>query len=537
MTGLMTAILCASMALSSPAAALAAESGNTAAAAEPAPQPEPEPAPAPAPEPEPAPAPEPEPAPQPEPEPEPEPEPAPQPEPSSGQENSSQAGTGSTAETPSSGSTASQTAEPASGAQTGSAAEEAPEEEVPAAEVPEDQKAPKKGALPSEDEEAEGVEEAEAHTGSNEALIAAQHIVSVPTITFDFRFWKTDEVPMLALRDLSFYEETDAGSRKIGSLDEGGILYMLSDEGSFVYAESGEVRGFVKKDDLMDTESSRSLLETEKEAAALMAALMGKEAAPRVHGSAKALVDPWKTSCYAYKTSTVRDLVIGKVFALAREEVSILEEKKEGARAVGTLPAGGLAYVITDCGSGWTYVESGDVRGFVRKDSLQTGSSASKAVKAAGEASFSQASSQVIPADNKALYYSPFSVKEGKRSGDIRRALIAKALTCLGHPYVWGGTSLTNGADCSGFVQTLFGLFGYSLPRVAEDQSRCGTQIPVSEAAPGDLIFFAKNGYVYHVALYAGNDQTIEAFSSSYGIISYHVGNRSAVWATRIIND
>ena len=179
--------------------------------------------------------------------------------------------------------------------------------------------------------------------------------------------------------------------------------------------------------------------------------------------STKCFVNPWKTSCYAYKTSTVRDLVIGKVFALAREEVSILEEKKEGARAVGTLPAGGLAYVITDCGSGWTYVESGDVRGFVRKDSLQTGSSASKAVKAAGEASFSQASSQVIPADNKALYYSPFSVKEGKRSGDIRRALIAKALTCLGHPYVWGGTSLTNGADCSGFVQTLFGLF----PRTA----------------------------------------------------------------------
>ena len=100
-----------------------------------------------------------------------------------------------------------------------------------------------------------------------------------------------------------------------------------------------------------------------------------------------------------------------------------------------------------------------------------------------------------------------------------------------------GRTSLTHGADCSGFVQTLYGLFGYKLPRVADAQSRVGTQIPVSDAAPGDLIFFARNGYVYHVAMYAGDGKTVEAYSTQYGIITKELSERNAVWATRIIED
>ena len=60
----------------------------------------------------------------------------------------------------------------------------------------------------------------------------------------------------------------------------------------------------------------------------------------------------------------------------------------------------------------------------------------------------------------------------------------------LGNPYVWGGTSLTKGADCSGFVQSIYAEFGYSIPRVAEDQAECATKIPVEDALPGDLIFY-----------------------------------------------
>ncbi|MCR4751094.1 MAG: C40 family peptidase [Eubacterium sp.] len=61
--------------------------------------------------------------------------------------------------------------------------------------------------------------------------------------------------------------------------------------------------------------------------------------------------------------------------------------------------------------------------------------------------------------------------------------------------------------------------------------------MPVDNAIPGDLIFFAKDGYVYHVALYVGNDQTIEAYSAGLGIIRNMVDHANAVWATRVIED
>lgn len=149
----------------------------------------------------------------------------------------------------------------------------------------------------------------------------------------------------------------------------------------------------------------------------------------------------------------------------------------------------------------------------------------------------SVASEKIEPSENKATYYSLASVKEGAKYNEVREKILDKALSCVGNPYVWGGTSLTHGADCSGFVQTLYSMFGYKIPRVAAAQSRVGTQIPVSDAAPGDLIFFARNGYVYHVAMYAGDGVTVEAYSSQYGIITKELSDRDAVWATRIIED
>lgn len=87
------------------------------------------------------------------------------------------------------------------------------------------------------------------------------------------------------------------------------------------------------------------------------------------------------------------------------------------------------------------------------------------------------------------------------------------AVQFVGNPYVWGGTSLTNGADCSGFVQSVYAHFGISLPRTTWDQEYAGTAVSYDQAMPGDLIL-----YEGHVGIYMGDGQIVNAINPSKGI-------------------
>jgi len=98
-----------------------------------------------------------------------------------------------------------------------------------------------------------------------------------------------------------------------------------------------------------------------------------------------------------------------------------------------------------------------------------------------------------------------------------REEIVEFALQFVGNPYVWGGTSLTGGADCSGFVLSVLGEFGYSLPRVAVDQYNASTKKDIADLEPGDLVFYG--GDIHHVALYIGDGQIVHAANSRLGII------------------
>ena len=99
-----------------------------------------------------------------------------------------------------------------------------------------------------------------------------------------------------------------------------------------------------------------------------------------------------------------------------------------------------------------------------------------------------------------------------------RNAIVAYAKQFLGNPYVYGGTSLTNGADCSGFVMSVFAHFGISTGRSSRDQAAKGREIPVSEVKPGDLLFYASGNYINHVAIYVGGGQIIHSSTPATGI-------------------
>lgn len=93
------------------------------------------------------------------------------------------------------------------------------------------------------------------------------------------------------------------------------------------------------------------------------------------------------------------------------------------------------------------------------------------------------------------------------------QAIVDYACQFIGNPYVWGGTSLTDGADCSGFVQSVYAHFGISLPRTTWDQESVGTAVSYEQAMPGDLIL-----YEGHVGIYMGNGQIVNAINPSKGI-------------------
>ncbi len=99
-----------------------------------------------------------------------------------------------------------------------------------------------------------------------------------------------------------------------------------------------------------------------------------------------------------------------------------------------------------------------------------------------------------------------------------RTAIVAYAKQFLGNPYVYGGTSLTDGADCSGFTQGVFAHFGITTGRSSRDQADKGREIAVADVQPGDLLFYASGDYINHVALYIGGGQIIHASTPTTGI-------------------
>ena len=128
-------------------------------------------------------------------------------------------------------------------------------------------------------------------------------------------------------------------------------------------------------------------------------------------------------------------------------------------------------------------------------------------------------------------------LKYGKGVSNVRVDMVNYAKQFLGNPYVWGGTSLTKGADCSGFVQSIMKKYGVSLPRTSAAQSTKGTKISLSEAKPGDLIFYAKNGTVNHVAMYIGGGQVIHASNERTGIRISNATYRTPYVVKRFISD
>lgn len=110
------------------------------------------------------------------------------------------------------------------------------------------------------------------------------------------------------------------------------------------------------------------------------------------------------------------------------------------------------------------------------------------------------------------------------------------ALNFVGNPYVWGGTSLTRGCDCSGFAMSVYANFGIGLNRTSRAQAGNGYAVGMNELQPGDLVFYAANGRsISHVAIYIGGGRVVHASTPRTGIIVSSVYHQSPYCARRIV--
>ena len=311
----------------------------------------------------------------------------------------------------------------------------------------------------------------------------------------DFRFTQVDkEYALIGSAGGSFvYEKETDSAREIGQIPYGGVVCILKNaENGWVYVESGGIRGFVKETDLTMGGAAESVVNLVGEAALTQGEL---------------LVEKADNAAFTYTRTTSYPVLADKIYAMSLGSSWVYEYPNRSSRFIGDVASGNLMYVLRDCGNGWYYIESGDVRGFIPSEGLLLGNGADGIVKDLGEENAPLAEQLIAPEENRSVYYTLLSVQEPGEA--VGAAICETAKSLIGRlPYVYGGTSLSAGADCSGFVQSIFAGYGINLPRTAQEQGANGQEIPsLKEAQPGDIVYYASGP---HVGIYVGNGYVVQ---------------------------
>lgn len=189
------------------------------------------------------------------------------------------------------------------------------------------------------------------------------------------------------------------------------------------------------------------------------------------------------------------EIAKGEVMTVATVNTTTLKVREEPNTncSVLYLVGDGEDFTVSSMSDGWAEIEIDNETGYVSMDYVKI--------------------SEKLPTAQsmKELQY-------GKGVSDVRVSLVAEALKYVGYPYVWGGTSLTKGVDCSGFTMKIYAMYGISLPHHSGSQPAYGKKINAADAKPGDLFFYNRGSSIGHVAIYIGNGQIVHASSPRDGI-------------------
>ncbi|MCI5502126.1 MAG: NlpC/P60 family protein [Lachnospiraceae bacterium] len=307
-------------------------------------------------------------------------------------------------------------------------------------------------------------------------------------------------------------------SKVIGRLYRGSSAKILKEKkNGWVQVKSGNVRGYIKKEYLAVGKSAEKL--------------SGK---------------------YGKKYIKVKKGVV---------TLNVREKTSTKSTILVQIPEDERFRVEKECGKNWIKISLDDSHGYVAREFVDVNVSFKKAVsmkeirakrrrkaaaaraereraaaRAAARASRKSSSNTSTKSSSarKKSSNAGSSVSYSKGSGTGAQ-IVSYAKKFLGNKYVYGGTSLTNGTDCSGFTMSVYAAFGYSIPRTSREQSRYGKSVSLSSVKPGDLIFYKNGSSVGHVALYMGGGNVIHASNRVDGIKISNMYYRTPYCARRII--
>ena len=222
---------------------------------------------------------------------------------------------------------------------------------------------------------------------------------------------------------------------------------------------------------------------------------------------------------------------VQKVVTPTVSGLNVRSDASEKSNVVTTVSAGQTFSVVGSV-TGWTCIATGSGNGYVKNDYIAYvyNTPVAEAVEStpAAPTDTTDTTTEAPTTDyqdttTETTTETTTQVPAPQPGSSLGQQIAAYACQFVGCPYVWGGTSLSHGADCSGFTYALYAAFGISIPRVEQAQACCGSAVPVdiNYLAPGDLCFYANStsgGGIGHVGVYVGNGTIVHASSPSTGI-------------------
>ena len=218
-------------------------------------------------------------------------------------------------------------------------------------------------------------------------------------------------------------------------------------------------------------------------------------------------------------------LQVAKLMAISNTDGVNVRTEPNTNSSIYTQISNSERFLVADQQDGWVKIEIDDQDAYLSSDYVDVKYGLEEAIKYTPVVEVADTSSKNdsknSSKNNSGKKNSANDGAAGSKSGSVssKRAQIANyAVQFVGNRYVYGGTSLTNGTDCSGFTMSVMAKFGVSLPHNSGAQSGSGKSITSSQMRPGDLVFYSGSGGINHVALYIGNGQVCHASNARSGI-------------------